>query len=85
MHAVLGLLSSPRIAHTATVLFLYGPASIFYHVAYTESLFALVALTAIRLALAHQSVRTATLLLCLATCLRSNGMFLSPIVGLGIL
>lgn len=65
-----------------TIAFLFNPASIFYHTLYTESIFCFVTCKGIRMALEGRNEWLSVLLISCGVSLRSNGMFLAPVMGL---
>lgn len=74
-----------KIVEIGTVIFIFNPASIFFHVLYTESLFCYFTCRAIRNCLEERSIWVSALGLSLGVALRSGGLFLAPVIGLPLL
>jgi GPI mannosyltransferase 2 len=71
-----------RMVEIGTIAFLFNPASIFYHTLYTESIFCFITCKSIRMALEAKHQWLTAILLSFGVALRSNGMFLAPVIGL---
>jgi Gpi18-like mannosyltransferase len=67
------------------LLFLYNPAGIFFNVVYTESLFCLLSFKAVKYLLQREKTTQSILLMSCSVAIRSNGMFLAPVIGLELL
>lgn len=74
-----------KIVDIGTAIFIFNPASIFFHVLYTESLFCYFTCKAIKNCLEERSKWVSALGLSLGVALRSSGLFLAPVIGLPLL
>lgn len=74
-----------RLVEIGSVAFLFNPASIFYHTLYTESIFCFVTCRGIRISLESKNEWVSVIHLLFGVSLRSNGMFLTPVIGLDII
>ena len=76
---------SKKDRRSAILLFIFNPASVFFHSVYTQSLYSFLTFRAIKLSFRKKNRYITTLYLSVSILVRSTAMFLLPIVGLDIL